>query len=124
MKQIRVMIVDDVEINRELLERVFEGVSEVVSLNTGEAALALMDSFMPDVILLDVMMPGISGYDVCRHIRANDHLKAMKVIMLSARAMHEDHEKGMESGADEYISKPFNAFALRDRILRMFGVNA
>lgn len=123
MKQIKVMVVDDVDINRELLERVFEGVSDLVSLNSGEAALEVIDSFMPDVILLDVMMPGISGYDVCRHIRSNENLKAMKVIMLSARAMREDHEKGLESGADEYISKPFNAFELRDRILRMFNIN-
>ncbi|MDH5573768.1 MAG: response regulator [Gammaproteobacteria bacterium] len=122
-QQPSVLIVDDVEMNRQLLEKVFEERFDVVSVDSGEAALEAMRHIVPDVILLDVMMPGISGYDVCRHIRADEQLKSIKVFMVSARAMDDDQEQGIDAGADEYITKPFNAFELRDRLLVMLDAN-
>ncbi|WP_406832459.1 response regulator [Pedococcus sp. KACC 23699] len=94
-----------------------------VPADCGEAAMTLIaDGLKPDVVVLDVRMPGISGLDVVRAMRAHRYLEATPVVMLSAMARPEDRQDGLEAGADEYVLKPFSPRALtivlRDLVAR------
>lgn len=82
----------------------------------GEEALRLTESFLPDVILLDVMMPLRNGFEVCRRIRENPALRPVKVVMLTARGRDAEREQGLALGADLYITKPFSTKELLARI--------
>ena len=81
---------------------------EVFSVYNGEEALDFLEKKRPDLILLDVMMPRKDGYEVCQEIRANDVLKDIRVIMLTAKGRDVEREKGLALGADDYITKPFS----------------
>lgn len=87
----------------------------------GDAALAAVKDHMPDLILLDVMMPGRNGYDVCQTIRAQPGGKGTKIIMLTARSRDIEQEKGLAMGADEYVTKPFSTRELVERVKRLLG---
>ena len=96
---------------------------EPVSADSGEAAMTLIaDGLKPDVVVLDVRMPGLSGFDVMRAMRAHQYLEATPVVMLSAMARPEDRQDGLQAGADEYVLKPFSPRALsvvlRDLVAR------
>ncbi len=106
---IKVLIVDDEPINVQLLEEIleYEPGFQGKSVANGTDALALLDEYNPDIIILDIMMPGISGYEVCQQIKSNERHKFIKVLMLSGKVMVEERLKGYESGADDYITKPF-----------------
>lgn len=80
---------------------------EVMVARNGKEALALVDQEIPDLILLDIMMPDVDGYGICRHIKTTDNLKAIKVVFLSAKTKEADKQKGLELGAELYITKPF-----------------
>jgi DNA-binding response OmpR family regulator len=111
----RILIVDDEpQMVRGLEDNLrFEGY-ETVSARDGRAALALAARESPDLVLLDVMMPGMSGWDVCRELRAKG--LEMPVIMLTARGEEADRVRGLEIGADDYVSKPFGLRELSARI--------
>ena len=111
----RILIVDDEpQMVRGLEDNLrFEGY-ETVSARDGRAALALAARESPDLVLLDVMMPGMSGWDVCRELRAKG--LEMPVIMLTARGQEADRVRGLEIGADDYVSKPFSLRELLARI--------
>lgn len=85
----------------------------VVTAYSGEAALELIENERPDLIVLDVMMPGMDGFETLRRIRINDHVP---VIMLTARSSDRDKVRGLESGADDYLAKPFNPDELAARV--------
>jgi DNA-binding response OmpR family regulator len=89
---------------------------EVAVARNGDEALSLIDAAPPDLVLLDVMMPSRSGYEVCKVIRARPDLAATKVVMLSAKGGAADMQKGLEAGADLYITKPFSNRELLDKI--------
>jgi DNA-binding response OmpR family regulator len=89
---------------------------EVEVARNGAEALSLIGAAAPDLVLLDVMMPRRSGYDVCREIRARPGLEAVKVVMLSAKGGQLDVQRGLEAGADAYVSKPFSNRELLDKI--------
>jgi len=74
----------------------------------GEAAIASLGDFRPDLVLLDLMLPGRSGLEVCRAIRADAALAATRVLMLTAKGGVHDQARGMEAGADDYLTKPFS----------------
>jgi len=74
----------------------------------GEAAIASLGDFRPDLVLLDLMLPGRSGLEVCRAIRADAALRATRVLMLTAKGGVHDQARGMEAGADDYLTKPFS----------------
>jgi DNA-binding response OmpR family regulator len=94
---------------------------EVDVARNGDEALARIRSGRPDLVLLDVMMPARSGYDVCREVRAAPELAATKVVMLSAKGVQADMGKGMQAGADLYITKPFSNRELIDTIRRLLA---
>jgi DNA-binding response OmpR family regulator len=87
----------------------------------GDAALAAVGEFEPDLILLDVMMPRMSGYDVCQRVRENPAWHAIKIVMLSAKGRDIEVNKGMAVGADAYMTKPFATKELIETVRAMLG---
>jgi DNA-binding response OmpR family regulator len=94
---------------------------EVQVAQDGDAALALTASFQPDLILLDVMMPRKSGFEVCQKVRENDAWSHVKIIMLTAKGRDMDVSKGLALGADAYTSKPFSTGALVRQVRELLG---
>jgi DNA-binding response OmpR family regulator len=118
----RVLVVDDepniVMSLRFLMER--EGL-EVEVAPTGEAALQALERAPADLVLLDVMMPEIDGFEVCQRIRANPAWAGTPIIMLTAKGRDVERDKGRALGADDYITKPFSTRELVARIKQMLG---
>jgi DNA-binding response OmpR family regulator len=81
---------------------------EVMIARNGDEALALIESFLPDVVLLDVMMPRMSGYEVCQKMRERADWQHIKIVMLSAKGREAEVNKGLSIGADTYVTKPFS----------------
>lgn len=105
----RILIVDDepnLVLALELLMK-REGY-EIHTAEDGEKAIAAAENLRPDVILLDVMMPKVDGYEVCQRLRAQPALKDVAIVMLTAKGREVEREKGMALGADLYITKPFS----------------
>ncbi len=94
---------------------------EVRVAGTGAEALAVVAEFGPDLVLLDVMMPQMSGYDVCQKIRATEEGQRVRIIMLSAKGRETEVSKGLAVGADAYVTKPFSTKELVDRVQEMLG---
>jgi DNA-binding response OmpR family regulator len=91
----------------------------VRSVSDGEAALAAIAQEPPDLVLLDVMIPGRDGYAVCQEIRSNPAWRGMRIIMLTAKGGDIQREKGLSLGADDYVTKPFSTRELVERVRRM-----
>lgn len=96
---------------------------DVSVATNGEDALALLESYVPDVLLLDVMMPVKSGYEVCQRIRERAEWSHIKIVMLTAKGREAEVNKGVSLGADLYITKPFSTQELIDRINGLFDAN-
>jgi len=94
---------------------------QVQVARNGDEALALVESFMPDVVLLDVMMPRRSGYDVCQKMRERPEWRHIKIVMLSAKGREAEVSKGLSLGADAYVTKPFSNRELIARIGGLLG---
>ncbi len=113
----RVLVVDDIAANIQLLEaRLRAEYYEVASANSGDAALRLTESWKPDVILLDVMMPGMDGYEVCRRLKAREDTAHIPVVMVTALADPAERVRGLEAGADDFLSKPVDHATLFARL--------
>jgi len=113
-----VLVVEDDEMSRELLhKRVSRAGYHVESVEDGQAAINFLTKKTVDLVLLDIMMPGLSGFEVLEHIKQDDALKNISVIMISALDDRENIEKCLRLGAEDYITKPFNALILKSRIL-------
>ena len=113
----RVLVADDDPVTRELIiyKLEAEGYDTVVA-EDGTSALALAQEQAPDIAVLDVHMPGISGFDVCRMLRADPGVARIPVIMLTASVQEADIATGFDSGADDYVPKPFSPRELVSRI--------
>lgn len=112
----RVLVVDDVPTNIRLLARVLSPEHEVVAATEGEEALRLAQLNPPDLILLDVEMPGLDGYEVCRRLKASTATAAIPVIFVTARTDEADEVEGLSLGAVDYITKPFREAIVRARV--------
>jgi two-component system, OmpR family, alkaline phosphatase synthesis response regulator PhoP len=118
----RVLIVDDeanIVVSLEFLMR--KRGYEVKVVNDGAEALAAVEDFHPDLILLDVMMPRVSGYDVCQKVRENPHWQDIRIVMLTAKGRHIEVSKGMAVGADAYVTKPFSTRDLVAKVGELLG---
>lgn len=112
-----ILIVDDIPKNIQLLGKILENRGyRVLAATDGEQALKAAERHSPDLILLDIMMPGLSGYDVCGELKADEELSEIPVIFLTARSDEEDIIKGFELGGSDYVTKPFNSGELLVRI--------
>jgi DNA-binding response OmpR family regulator len=119
------LVVDDDRDIRELVSLVAQRAGcEVVEAANGAEALAAVDRALPDIVILDVAMPGISGLEVCRQLRDDPATRDVPVLMLSAAARPVEHAAGLQSGADLYLTKPFSPAALADQITRLLTQHA
>lgn len=119
----KILIVDDepnIVISLEFLMK-REGFFVAVA-NDGEAALQQVAAVVPDLVLLDIMMPKKNGYEVCQHIRANADWQTMKIIMLTAKGRDTEMAKGLAMGADAYLTKPFATKELVLKVKQMLGL--
>jgi two-component system, OmpR family, response regulator MtrA len=113
----RIVVADDDIDIRELVEFKLSTLGhDVVAVSDGAAAVDACQARRPDLAVLDVMMPGVSGLDAIRAIRADPALADLPVILLTARAQENDVETGFDSGADDYITKPFSPRELASRV--------
>ena len=116
----KVLLVEDdlptVELIKFALQS--EGYNVVVA-NDGITALRAVEKENPDLILLDVMIPGVDGFEVCQLIKHNIKLMHIPVIMVTAKVRKEDRALGLEKGADEYMTKPFDPMELLDRVKKL-----
>jgi two-component system cell cycle response regulator len=113
----RVLVVDDILSNVKLLEaKLSAEYFEVVSAYNGVDALARMDEQTPDIVLLDVMMPGMDGFEVCRRIKANPKTAHVPVVMVTALDQPSDRVAGLDAGADDFLTKPVDDAALFARV--------
>lgn len=107
MKSGRILVVDDDVVNVDLIRDILDDQFLVESAFSGQEGLDLAYKFKPDIILLDIMMPDLDGYEVCKKIRESKDLRFTKTFLVSAKIQKEDRLQGYDCGADEYISKPF-----------------
>ena len=119
----RILVVDDVEPNRELLEAhlISEGY-QVETAGSGHEALAKVQEKAPDIILLDIQMPGIDGYQVCKTLKESGNTRLIPIIMITALKDVENKIKAIEVGADDFISKPFNKHEVLARVRSLLKV--
>jgi DNA-binding response OmpR family regulator len=115
-----ILVADDDEDILQLLSfRLERAGYEIVQARNGADALRLAIELRPALAVLDVMMPGLTGYEVTRELRRNEDTRAMPVILLTAKAQASDVAEGMAAGADDYVKKPFDARDLRERVERL-----
>ena len=120
----RILVADDDVDIRELVEFKLATMGhEIVAVADGAAAIDACREQRPDLAVLDVMMPGVSGLDAIRVIRADPRLADLPVILLTARAQESDVETGFDSGADDYITKPFSPRELASRVQALLSRN-
>ncbi|MGH2768114.1 MAG: response regulator transcription factor [Candidatus Methylomirabilales bacterium] len=113
----KLLIADDEAGVRSLVRMTLESESlEILEASTGHEAIELARSESPDLILLDVMMPGLSGFDVCRALKGDRATAGIPVVILTARAQASDLEDGEAAGADDYFTKPFSPVALMRKV--------
>jgi adenylate cyclase len=122
-KRTRILVVDDIEDNREIVRARLEAQGyEIETANDGEAALAAVAAQPPDLILLDVMMPKLNGIETVKRLKADTSLPFIPVVMLTANSDTHDVVAGLEAGADEYLTKPFDPGALLARVKAMLRI--
>lgn len=112
----KVLLVDDDARNIRIFEEILEDDYALESAADGESALAKVGSFGPDIVLLDVMMPGIDGLEVCRRIRQHDDFRYIKIILVSGKARLQERLDGYAAGADDYVTKPFDHMELLAKV--------
>lgn len=119
-----ILVVDDEPRGRQLLEELLTPHGyRLLFASNGQEALALATAHTPDLVLLDVMMPGVDGFEVCRRLRANPQLREIPVIMLTALDDRESRLQGLAAGADNFLTKPFDQIELRTRVATITRLN-
>jgi DNA-binding response OmpR family regulator len=117
-----ILVADDEEDVRELVAyRLTRSGYEVIGAVDGEEAFRLATEHVPDLMVLDVMMPRLDGYELTRRVRAEESLRLVPVILLTARSQETDVSRGFEVGADDYLRKPFNPDELVARVRAVLG---
>ena len=112
-----ILVVEDEPAQREVLSYNFEAEGfRVSTASNGEEALILVDEVSPDVIVLDWMLPNVSGIEVCRRLKTRPETRGVPIIMLSARSEEVDRVRGLETGADDYVIKPYSLVELMARV--------
>lgn len=119
--QVTILVVDDIPLNVLLIQKMLGRFKfKVLTANNGQAALDIIASQQVDLVLLDLMMPGIDGYEVLRQLRANESTKPLPVVILSALNSSDDVTKGFQLGANDFITKPI----IMERLLTCVATQA
>ena len=119
----RVLVVDDDELTPDILTTILDLEQfDVDVAEDGETALTCVTDRRPDVVVLDVMMPGIDGFEVCRRIKDDPSTADLPVVLLTARDTDDDRRRGHEAGCDAYLTKPFSPLSLIMAIDQLEGV--
>ena len=116
----KILAVDDNSINLAVMEELLGDQYNLITVSTGTDALRVAEEFQPDLILLDIMLEGVNGYEICQQVRQNSSLKHTKVIMVTAKAMESERLKGYQAGADDYLTKPFDGDELLAKVSAHF----
>ncbi len=117
----RILIVEDVEFNRDLLVQLLEDRYELLTAGDGATGVALAEQERPDLIIMDLSLPVVDGWEATRRIKANAALQHIPVIALSSHAMRGDEEKAHQCGCDDYLSKPLDEDLLFARLKSFLG---
>jgi len=121
----KILIVEDETDIQELLRfNLMKAGFEISCVDSGEEAIPEMRNYQPDLVLLDLMLPGISGLEVCRQVRNDPHLAQIPIIIVSARGEEHDIVTGLDMGAEDYIVKPFSLKILQARVRRLLNRHA
>lgn len=121
----RILVADDIEANRKVLQAKLEaGFHVVLQARNGLEAIEIAEAEQPEIILLDVMMPGLDGYETCRRLKASAKTGHIPVVMVTALSETEDRVRGLEAGAEDFITKPVDDFQLNSRIEALSRYNA
>jgi len=117
----KILIVEDIKFNLELLVQLLEDEYELVTARDGASGVALAGKERPDLILMDMSLPVLDGWEATRQIRADDTLKQIPIIGLSARAMNGDRERALEAGCTDYLTKPLDENLLASKLQTLLG---
>ena len=120
----RVLVVDDVKANIDVLVEALRDEYKLSVALDGERALAAIEKAPPDLVLLDIVMPGIDGYEVCRRLRASEATRELPVMFLSSLEDAKDKARGFEVGGNDYLTKPFEALEVRARVRSLLKAKA
>jgi len=118
----RILVVDDELLNVELMRAYLEDEYDVLTAYNGADALNIIKNEVPDIVLLDVMMPDMNGCEVCRVIRQDYQMDFIPIIMITALSSREDHIRGIEAGADDFLNKPVSKFNLEKKITSLLRI--
>jgi len=110
------LLVDDEPVNLRVLKRLLESECQLIFAKNGEEAIKLAETRLPNLILLDVMMPGLTGFEVCRHLKQQNKTKHIPIIFVTALNDEHDEAKGFDAGAVDYITKPISPAIVRARV--------
>ena len=121
----KILIAEDEEDICELLSTVFDDFADCIILRAmdGEEAIRLARVNNPDILLLDIHLPKINGYEVCKSVKSNPSMAHSKVLIVSGMAQHYDQLKAKKAGADGYIAKPFSSVALIEKVKKLLTSN-
>lgn len=117
----KILIVEDVDLNLELLVQLLEDEYELVTAGDGEQGVAVAIAERPDLILMDMSLPVVDGWEATRRIKATDGLNNVPIIALTAHAMAGDREKALEAGCDDYLTKPLDDELLYEKLDYFLG---
>jgi len=121
----KILIADDNVPNVELLDAYLSGCDyEIATAGDGAETLEKVQSFAPDLILLDIMMPKLSGFEVCEKLKSNPATKGIMILMVTALSELGDIERAVNAGCDDYLSKPVNKFELLKRVDNMLRLRS
>jgi len=121
MERKKILVVDDTDWNRDLLVQLLEDRYEVVTAMDGEEGIRRAEQDRPDLVLMDLSLPVIDGWEATRRIKASEALRHIPVIALSAHAMTGDEDRARQSGCDDYVSKPLDEDTLFEKLSKFLG---
>jgi two-component system, cell cycle response regulator DivK len=119
----KILIVEDVDFNRDLLTQLLEDEFEVIAATDGQAGVATAERERPDLILMDLSLPVIDGWEATRRLKSHAELKTIPIIALTAHAMRGDEVKARASGCDDFLTKPIDEVLLFQLLNRYLGTN-
>jgi two-component system cell cycle response regulator DivK len=119
----KILIVEDVDFNRDLLTQLLEEEFDVIVATDGQAGIAAAEQERPDLILMDLSLPVVDGWEATRRLKAHAELRSIPIIALTARAMRGDEAKARASGCDDFLTKPIDDALLFQMLNRYLGTN-